>query len=225
MLANGGQPPVPRRVATQVFQMRSCSGMRFFLAIALGALGRSAGAQPDTASTPAAVRAAPAAVGPTWKQTRRNAVVLSGVGAASLVVIWLLPEDISQWSAEQKTLRHWKKAYTMPPVWDKDPVVFNYVLHPLMGMYTYQMERSQGAGQWRSFLFATAASVAWEYVFEAPVERPSATDLLTTSPPGWVLGELGHRLTMRLRRGGWSGWEKAVAVVVDPAWVLQRGFR
>ena len=60
----------------------------------------------------------------------------------------------------------------------RDGIVANYVLHPIMGAEAYLSVRNRDYGPIESFLFATGVSVAWEYLFEAWVERPSAQDLL-----------------------------------------------
>jgi hypothetical protein len=108
---------------------------------------------------------------------------------------------------------------------DRDWWLWNFVGHPYVGMQEYLMERNWGASQRRAFLFSTAASLAWEYGFEATLERPSMFDMLLTSPSGWVLGEGVHRLTQHMRRNGFSTPEKIVVVVLNPSYPLQHGFR
>jgi len=113
-------------------------------------------------------------------------------------------------------------AWTRPPVWDTDGVVANYVLHPIMGAEAYLTVRNRGYGPIGSFLFATGVSVAWEYLFEAWVERPSAQDLLTTSPIGSLQGEL--RFQIRRRIAGWnpSLGRDALLILVDPIEAIHR---
>lgn len=157
--------------------------------------------------------------------TLQNATVFAGLGVVSFGVLWVLPEDVSKWPRAHRRLNHLLESYRSPPVWDQDPWFWNYAVHPVLGAYSYLAERSHGESPLRAFLFSTGTSVAWEYLFEAWVEHPSAQDLLITSTTGSVLGELSYRATRKLGRNGFSGWERAALVLINPAWVLQRGFR
>jgi len=157
--------------------------------------------------------------------TRQNAEAFSALGVVTLGIIYVLPEDVSKWSPEQKTFRHFLDSYKSPPVWDQDPFFWNWIMHPVGGAYAYLSERNWGESPLRGFVFSTAASVAWEYGFEAPIEHPSAQDLWITSTTGSVLGELSYRATKRMARNGFNPWEKAAVTVINPVWVLQRGYR
>lgn len=157
--------------------------------------------------------------------TLQNAAAFAGLGVVSFGVLWVLPEDISKWPRDERKLNHLLDAFRRPPVWDRDPWFWNYAVHPVLGAYTYLAERNYGESPLRAFLFSTGASVAWEYGFEAWIEHPSAQDLLITSTVGSLLGELSYRATRRLRRDGITSWEKVVLVVINPVWVVQRGFR
>lgn len=175
----------------------------------------------------------PAPLGPPPPHHTRTAVLwTAGVSVAAFGALLLLPEDITGWSADDRSWNgvrdEWndfKRHVTRLPVWDNDSFFFNYIGHPYVGMHTYLMERNYGMSPLRSFLFSTAASFAFEYVVEAWAEPPSAQDLLTTSPIGSILGELNYRLTHHLRRGGLTFAEKAVITVVNPLHVLQHGHR
>jgi hypothetical protein len=118
--------------------------------------------------------------------------------------------------------KHFAEAWTRPPVWDTDGAVANYLLHPIMGAEAYLTVRNRDYGPIESFLFATGVSVAWEYLFEAWVERPSGQDLLVTSPIGSLFGEL--RFQMRRRVAQWrpSLGRNALLVLVDPVEALHR---
>ena len=157
--------------------------------------------------------------------TRRNALVITATGAAAFAITWVLPEELSKWDKSQPVSYYLTRAYTEPPVWDRDPFFWNWIVHPLAGTYAYLMERNHGRSPLRGFLLATAASVGWEYGFEAFIEQPSAQDLLITSPVGAVLGEMSHQLTRRMRRGGFSTTEKVVLTIVNPVQVVQHGYR
>lgn len=157
--------------------------------------------------------------------TARNVAVLLGVGSAAFAVTWVLPEELSKWDKSRPMSYYLRRSYTRPPVWDRDPLIWNWVVHPIAGQQVYLMERNHGRSPVRGFLLATAASVGWEYGFEAFIERPSIQDLLITSPVGSVLGELTHRLTRRLRRNGFGAGERVVLTLVNPTYVLQYGYR
>lgn len=164
--------------------------------------------------------------------TARAAAYTVGAGVVIFGVLMMLPEDITGWSAQDRSWeglqdewRDFKRHVSNPPVWDSDHWFFNYVGHPYVGMHTYLMERNHGMSPLRGFLFSTAASVAFEYGIEAWAEPPSLQDLLTTSPIGSLLGELNYQLTRELRRGGLTLPEKIVITVVNPIHVLQHGYR
>jgi hypothetical protein len=113
-------------------------------------------------------------------------------------------------------------AWTKPPVWDTDGVIANYVLHPIMGAEAYLTVRNRDYGPFESFLFATAVSVGWEYLFEAWVERPSGQDLLVTSPIGSLQGELRYQMRRRVARWNPSVGRNALLILIDPVEALHR---
>lgn len=162
---------------------------------------------------------------PRKHHTLQNAAVFAGIGVISFGVLWVLPEEVSKWPRDERRINHLLDAFRRPPVWDRDPWFWNYAVHPVFGAYTYLAERNHDESRLRAFLFSTGASVAWEYVFEAWVEHPSAQDLLITSTAGSVLGELSYLATRRMARDGFRGWEKAALVVINPVWIVQHGFR
>lgn len=159
------------------------------------------------------------------RSTVANLAIVGAVHGAVFVVTWALPEDVSLWDKSLPPSYYLRRAYSHPPVWDRDPLFWNWILHPLGGQQAYLLERNEGRGPLRGFLVATAASVGWEYGLEAFIERPSAQDLLITSPVGAALGELSWIATRRLRRDGVRGVEKVALVVVNPGWVMRWGFR
>ena len=117
---------------------------------------------------------------------------------------------------------HFVDAWTRPPVWDTDGPVANFVLHPIMGAEAYLTVRNRDYGPITSFLFATGVSVGWEYLFEAWVERPSAQDLLITSPIGSLQGELRFQIRRRIARWNPSVGRNALLILVDPVEALHR---
>ena len=146
----------------------------------------------------------------------------------SLAVLSLLPTDITHWEkgqSPQAALTNFKDAWTKPPVWDRDSIAMNFAAHPYVGMQTYLMERNYGRSILRSFLFSTGASIAWEYLFESWMERPSIQDLLFTSTLGSLLGEGNYQLTLLLRQNGFETWEKVIVTVLNPIYVIENGYQ
>jgi len=114
-------------------------------------------------------------------------------------------------------------AWTRPPdLDDGDGIVANYVLHPIMGAEAYLTLRNREYGPIESFLFSTGVSVAWEYVFEAWVQQPSAIDLITTSPIGSLQGELRFQIRRRVARWSPSAGRDALLILVDPVEAILR---
>lgn len=113
-------------------------------------------------------------------------------------------------------------SWSGPPVWDTDGHVANYVLHPIMGAEAYLTLRNRDYGAMESFLFATGVSFAWEYLFEAWVEQPSAQDLLVTSPIGALQGELRFQIRRKLSKWNPSFGRNALIVLVDPIEAIHR---
>jgi hypothetical protein len=127
----------------------------------------------------------------------------------------------SSWSEAKSNLH---RAWTSSPVWDKDPWTTNFIAHPYAGSVYYNMLRSQGASLRASFLYSTGQSLLWEFVIEAVAEQPSIQDLIFTSNLGSILGEFSHRATLRMRRNGFSTFEKILVSIINPGYVLNRGF-
>jgi hypothetical protein len=197
---------------------RACALRAILISAALGA--PLSGQVTDTVRAPMT----PAAV-QRRHHTVQNTVVFAGLSVVSFGVIWMLPEDVSKWPKEDRSLNHFLDAYRKPPVWDSDAWFWNYLAHPVAGAWGYLAERNHGESKLRSFLFSTATTaIGWEYGVEAWIEHPSAQDLLITSTTGSVLGELSYRATQRMSRNGFTRIEKVTVWVINPLWPIQRGF-
>jgi hypothetical protein len=121
--------------------------------------------------------------------------------------------------------RNFKRAYTMPPVWDQDPWAINYVGHPYQGSVFFNTLRSQNCTFQASAGFTLFQTVLWEYGTEAFMERPSIQDLIVTPITGVALGELFHFLTKRMRRGGFTTREKILVTLINPSYIVNNGYR
>lgn len=130
---------------------------------------------------------------------KRDSWSILGYQAAAIGVLYAMPEDISKWSAEQKDSLGlgvwWDNASN--PVWDKDPDVINYVLHPYWGAAYFVRARERGFNERESFLYAVLLSSAYEFGAEALVEKASIQDLLVTPIAGALIGQ--YFMTVRTR--------------------------
>ena len=150
-----------------------------------------------------------------------------GLNAVNGLVLFALPREVTHWpdNAWSTLGSNFKRAYTSPPVWDKDDWTVNYVGHPLQGAYYFNTLRSQNCSFLASAAFNLFHTLVWEYVLEAGLEQPSAQDLITTPLAGIALGELAHFLTQKMHRGGFTTAEKILVTVINPAYVINNGYR
>jgi hypothetical protein len=108
-----------------------------------------------------------------------------------------------------------REAFKRGPAWEDDHWQWNYIAHPLWGSETYLRARAQGFGRIPSFLFSTASSFVWEFLFESWSSRPSTDDLLITSTAGSLLGELRFHLKRKLALND-SRMARVLDFIVDP---------
>ena len=154
-------------------------------------------------------------------------VAVTSVEFALLATTAALPRDWTGWSHTfiQDGLHSLKRAYTTPPAFDSDRWYHDYLGHPYGGSVYYNAIRSQGGSKTQSFLFSLLLSTQWEYVFEAVAERPSIQDLIVTPISGRILGELINRMTLSMVKDGTNVVEKAAITVLNPMYLIHRGFR
>jgi hypothetical protein len=62
-------------------------------------------------------------------------------------------------------------------------------------------------------------------MIEALAEQPSIPDLIFTPTLGSALGELTHRVMIRLNRNGFSTFEKILVTFINPAYVINNGYK
>lgn len=140
-----------------------------------------------------------------WSQT--TSIFYYGLGA--LGVLMALPDSITNFenTSDKNLAEKWFENVTEGPVWDRDDVVLNYVLHPYFGGVYYQTARKSGYRQWDSFLYSTLMSTFfWEYGVEAFAETPSMQDLVVTPVLGWVYGEWAFNTEREIWADGGTVW-------------------
>ncbi len=161
-----------------------------------------------------------------WKKAGRGELLIGGIEVIGMVTLMLMPKEVTKWDPDwiKAAEKNLARAFSTPPVWDKDDWVLNYIGHPIAGSYYYNAVRSQNATRFQSFLFATVQSCIWEYVIEGVAERPSIQDLFVTPVVGSLLGEPIHLATMSMRKNGFRFFEKVFVLVFNPMFVINNGF-
>lgn len=116
---------------------------------------------------------------------------------ATIGTIAILPENVSQWSTEDKQFTDAKTLLqkhadnvSRGAVWDHDDWSVNYIGHPIAGSYFYVWGRQAGLNWQESAMLTTLMSTFfWEYGWESFAEAPSIQDLIITPLLGSILGE------------------------------------
>lgn len=123
-----------------------------------------------------------------------NTGVNFGMSLMKFGVLWISPEDFSNWDKDairdKGWCRSWKDNVKAGPVNDDDCFLMNGIMHPWGGAMYYMSARGSGFRCWESFLYSSLLSTfMWEYGLEAFAEVPSWQDLIITPVVGSVLGE------------------------------------
>ncbi|MFC2120315.1 DUF3943 domain-containing protein [Bacteroidota bacterium] len=119
-----------------------------------------------------------------------------------------------------------KESFTKPPIVESDPWVYNYMVHPVMGSFSYLSYRNRGAGWWESCLGTGINSAIYEYVIASSTQRPSIVDLSATTIGGAILGESIFQLKKQFYKDNYlSLLEKILITILDPFEVLHVKFR
>jgi hypothetical protein len=184
----------------------------------VGSLTPEAGVADDELATPGAVLR-------DWRGLGRDTAFFVGYEAVAAGVAYLLPERVTQWTAEQRriSLQHWW-ANVRDPKWDPDRWYFNYLGHPYFGAIVYIRARERGFGALGGFGYAAMLSGIYEYGIEALFERPSYQDLFVTPVGGLLLGALLFEpIREHIRRKEALHWyDHATLALTDPLGVSNR---
>jgi Domain of unknown function (DUF3943) len=135
--------------------------------------------------------AAPSALGPDWRGLGRDTTSFLGYQGVVAGILYLLPEDVTKWTAEQRktSMRRWWENM-QHPTWDEDNWYVNYLGHPYFGAIAYIRARERRFGAFGAFWYAALLSGLYEFGIEALFERPSYQDLIVTPMAGTLLGAL-----------------------------------
>jgi hypothetical protein len=130
---------------------------------------------------------------------RRDSAYLLSLQVGAILILYAMPESISNWSDEQKetySLADWWEN-VRNPTWDDDQFWLNYIAHPYWGAAYYVRARERGFDEQASFWYSAAMSTAFEFGAEALFEQPSIQDIIVTPVGGVIVGEY----FMRVRAG------------------------
>jgi hypothetical protein len=168
-----------------------------------------------------------AAPGPDWGRLARDTSFLLGYQLAVIGVFYVLPEDVSNWSEEQKENigSRWLN-HVQHPELDKDSLFVNYVGHPYFGATYYIRARERGFGEFSSFVYSAFASTLYEFGVEALFENPSIQDLISTPIGGALIGKfIFEPVRKRIKAKPEPQWYDHVALVLtDPIGALNGVF-
>ena len=155
---------------------------------------------------------------PRYEKVAIDLAYLQVFAVATIGVIALLPQEVSNWTDEDKEVRSaqvllGKHAENIAkgPVIDNDSLVINYVGHPVAGSYFYIWGRQSGLSWQESAILTTLMSTFyWEYGWESFAEVPSTQDLFVTPILGSILGEGSNYLYNGLMYNGGEIYNSAL---------------
>jgi hypothetical protein len=138
-------------------------------------------------------------------------------------ILYVLPEDISAWSDEQKKdykVSKWWDNVTNPR-WDPDLWYINYVLHPYWGMTYYTRGRERGLDETGAFWYSFTLSAIYEFGLEALFEPVSIQDLIFTPGLGSLLGWYVEDTRREIKsQASFGFWDKTFLIATDPLGTL-----
>ncbi|GAL09259.1 ubiquitin-protein ligase [Vibrio astriarenae] len=146
-----------------------------------------------------------------WDYLMGQTYTILGLSVATAGLMTLLPESITKWDDDQRSLsdlgKKWKDNVKEGPVWDRDEHFLNYVMHPYFGGVYYTSARHAGFNEFESFLYSASMSTFfWEFGVEAFAEVPSWQDLFITPFFGAVVGEMMFEAEQDIVASGGEVW-------------------
>lgn len=162
---------------------------------------------------------------------KRDTWYFLGYQAATIGILYAMPESVSGWSDQQKSgysLSIWWDNVSHPQM-DTDDFYINYILHPYWGAAYFVRAKERGYGNVGSFWYSAMLSSAYEFGAEALFEEPSIQDLIVTPVLGSVVGMYFMHVRDNIQRrdidnGYRSTKDKWLWVLTDPLGSLNRRF-
>lgn len=119
-----------------------------------------------------------------------------------------------------------KESFTKLPIIEHDPWNYNYIVHPIMGSFSYLAYRNLGGSWWESLIGTSINSIIYEYIIASSTQRPSIIDLTVTPVGGTILGEGIYQLKKSFTRDNYlSPIEKIIITILDPFEIIHVKFR
>lgn len=150
---------------------------------------------------------------------KRDAGYFFGYQFFIVGLLYVLPEEISAWTDEQKedyTVNKWWDNVTHPR-WDPDEWYINYILHPYWGMTYYTRGRERGLSETGAFWYSFTLSSIYEFGLEALFEPVSIQDMIFTPGLGSLLGWYFEDTRREIKsQSSFSFWDKTVLALTDP---------
>jgi hypothetical protein len=164
---------------------------------------------------------------PDWSGIRRDTGILFGAQIVAAGFLFIMPESVSGWNADQKknSFDKYSQNFVSPAI-DKDKAYINYVLHPYWGATYYTRARERGLDKGASFAYSTVISTMFEFGVECFFERPSIQDLIVTPVAGSLIGAFifePWRDSIK-SKGALRWYDHAVLVATDPIGVISLEF-
>ncbi|MCW4251349.1 MAG: DUF3943 domain-containing protein [Candidatus Thiodiazotropha taylori] len=154
---------------------------------------------------------------------RKDAGYFFGYQFFIVGLLYVLPEEISAWTDEQKeeyTVNKWWDNVTHPR-WDPDEWYINYILHPYWGMTYYTRGRERGLSETGAFWYSFTLSSIYEFGLEALFEPVSIQDMIFTPGLGSLLGWYFEDTRREIKsQSSYSFWDQTVLVLTDPLGTL-----
>jgi hypothetical protein len=150
---------------------------------------------------------------------RKDAGYFFGYQFFIVGLLYVLPEEISAWTDEQKedyTVNKWWENVTHPR-WDPDEWYINYILHPYWGMTYYTRGRERGLSETGAFWYSFTLSSIYEFGLEALFEPVSIQDMIFTPGLGSLLGWYFEDTRREIKsQSSFSFWDQTVLILTDP---------
>lgn len=154
---------------------------------------------------------------------RRDTLYFLSYQVASLGLLYMAPESVSNWTPEKKDSVSFSKWWdnVSDPQWDSDDWWINYALHPYWGAAYFVRARLRGYDSRDSFWYSFALSSIYEFGVEAIFEEPSIQDIFVTPALGAVLGSAFMNIregiyAKQLTEAGLGGWDRFLLGATDP---------